>query len=546
VRDWLDQIILYRNTGAVADQFDYYYTDANGFYDAAGRIRREATASTGVTHAFAYDNLSQLIAESAPDVGTVSYQYDPADNRTRKTKNGVTDYYGYYPGTNKLWWVNQGTNAAPSAGQMTPPYTLFSYDSVGRATQRDRRYTSNGLRRVYDFSWDGDDRLRAVKESGANRLLADYDGDGIRLHKWDNWTSDHYYSWGPGGLLTDSNDSAVYTPGLAQRTTSLGDRFTHSDWLGSTRYTSDSTGFNLPGVLNFDAFGNRSSTGGVDPLPSTPFEFAGAWGYQREYETASEPGVGLQYLEQRYYDAAVGRFISPDPIGFAGGLNLYGYVADNPVGGVDPSGLQGGEERDPLEEAKELKEFEEELGRHLEPAPVFGRATGAGARLARARAILSRVNARNRALGRAIESLPDPEGFLLRQSCDLMRLAEEVQTRVPVHPRFDRFYVRADELLNAANVRPLHPIYPEQMRGSPEVGHGGVSNLSNAELLKFGGPKGNDPISGFRSYPRGGDYSRPGPLINIRGGHHRLEEIRNRVLNGGIPRDTLIEFKIAH
>jgi RHS repeat-associated protein len=135
-------------------------------------------------------------------------------------------------------------------------------------------------------------------------------------------------------------DGAVYTRGLAQRTNTLGDRFFHTDWLGSTRYTSDGTGFNLPATLNFDAFGNRGGTGGVDPVPSTPFEFAGAFGYQREYETASEPGVGLQYLEQRYYDPAVGRFISPDPIGFAGGLNLYGYGAGDPVGAVDPSGTE--------------------------------------------------------------------------------------------------------------------------------------------------------------------------------------------------------------
>jgi len=52
----------------------------------------------------------------------------------------------------------------------------------------------------------------------------------------------------------------------------------------------------------------------------------------------SEPG-GLYYMRARYYDAETGRFISEDPIGFAGGdLNLYAYVANNPVLFVDPDG----------------------------------------------------------------------------------------------------------------------------------------------------------------------------------------------------------------
>jgi hypothetical protein len=37
----------------------------------------------------------------------------------------------------------------------------------------------------------------------------------------------------------------------------------------------------------------------------------------------------------------VGRFLTPDPIGFAGGFNLYAYCGNNPVGAVDPSGLWG-------------------------------------------------------------------------------------------------------------------------------------------------------------------------------------------------------------
>jgi uncharacterized protein RhaS with RHS repeats len=44
-------------------------------------------------------------------------------------------------------------------------------------------------------------------------------------------------------------------------------------------------------------------------------------------------------MRARYYDANVGRFISEDPAGFAGGLNLYAYVGGNPIMLVDPSGL---------------------------------------------------------------------------------------------------------------------------------------------------------------------------------------------------------------
>nr|WP_319527521.1 RHS repeat-associated core domain-containing protein [Pseudomonas laurentiana] len=48
--------------------------------------------------------------------------------------------------------------------------------------------------------------------------------------------------------------------------------------------------------------------------------------------------TGLHYNRYRYYDPLVGRFISKDPIGYAGGLNLYVY-APNPVFWIDPFGL---------------------------------------------------------------------------------------------------------------------------------------------------------------------------------------------------------------
>jgi RHS repeat-associated protein len=49
--------------------------------------------------------------------------------------------------------------------------------------------------------------------------------------------------------------------------------------------------------------------------------------------------TGLHYNWNRYYDPSTGRYITPDPIGLAGGLNLYGYVLNNPVNFIDPKGL---------------------------------------------------------------------------------------------------------------------------------------------------------------------------------------------------------------
>ena len=50
--------------------------------------------------------------------------------------------------------------------------------------------------------------------------------------------------------------------------------------------------------------------------------------------------TGLYYNRHRYYDPNSGRFVSKDPIGLMGGINVYTYVA-NPTGWIDPLGLEG-------------------------------------------------------------------------------------------------------------------------------------------------------------------------------------------------------------
>ena len=51
--------------------------------------------------------------------------------------------------------------------------------------------------------------------------------------------------------------------------------------------------------------------------------------------------TGLHYNYHRYYDPTLGRFIQPDPIGLAGGLNLYEYSDGDPLRGCEVLGLTG-------------------------------------------------------------------------------------------------------------------------------------------------------------------------------------------------------------
>ncbi len=112
--------------------------------------------------------------------------------------------------------------------------------------------------------------------------------------------------------------------------------FNQENALGSTIATRNADG-TLGGRWEYDAYGNERSrpASGITVDLRTDFRFAGKHGYISDLDT------GFDLLGARYYIPRLGRFLTQDPIGHAGGLNLYAYCENNPLLKIDPNGKQG-------------------------------------------------------------------------------------------------------------------------------------------------------------------------------------------------------------
>jgi RHS repeat-associated protein len=91
-------------------------------------------------------------------------------------------------------------------------------------------------------------------------------------------------------------------------------------------------------TYEYDAYGIplTDPCGVVNPFPSTALRasrYVGQLGYYKDRDHR------MMLLGARYYDPYIGRFITQDPIGYAGGTNLYRYGGDNPATYVDPWGF---------------------------------------------------------------------------------------------------------------------------------------------------------------------------------------------------------------
>ena len=162
--------------------------------------------------------------------------------------------------------------------------------------------------------------LRAWKSDASGRLYYLYDGSDPVAELDSSGNIQAVNTFGAGGLVSRrtaaTNASVFYT----------------FDERGNVAQRLDSYGSVLSTDL-YDAFGGRTGTASQSTSSSgDPWGFVGQWGYQTDNET------GLVLCTHRFYDPQQGRFLTRDPLGYDGGVNLYGYTANNPVNWMDPDG----------------------------------------------------------------------------------------------------------------------------------------------------------------------------------------------------------------
>ncbi len=130
-----------------------------------------------------------------------------------------------------------------------------------------------------------------------------------------------YYLWAPGRLL-GFIDAASGVLTVA-----------HCDEYGSVVALTDASG----NTLHTACYGPNGQDWGTTGTNPTPFAWLGGHGVQR---VAVSDHLGPLYLTRyRLYAASLNRFLSPDPLGLAGGLNLYAYAEGDPLTYIDPLGL---------------------------------------------------------------------------------------------------------------------------------------------------------------------------------------------------------------
>lgn len=283
-------------------------------YDALGNIATY-TAPDGEVITYTYDNLGQLL--SAVGDQTYTYTYDSVGNIV--TANGHTYTYGNADWKDLLTAFDGET---------------ITYDASGNPLSY-----YNGTR--YTFTWKNGRNLASASSVNGS-VSYTYDSDGLRTKKTVSGDATHYYFYASGQLLRESYsgnfldfsyDANGYPYALKYNGTTY---YYITNLQGDVMYLVDGTGATVASY-EYDPYGNIiSATGSMAEV--NPLRYRGYY-YDAELE--------MYYLQSRYYDPMVGRFINADEsvcLGASGtvfGYNSFSYCENNPINMVDYSGYFG-------------------------------------------------------------------------------------------------------------------------------------------------------------------------------------------------------------
>ncbi len=219
--------------------------------------------------------------------------YDAAGNLTQKCENGTVTLTGS-PATACTGAIvtnltHDQLNRVSAAAVTAAPNHSFTYDDQGRRLSKTVGATTT------NYLYNGQDILAEYQSwSGALAHLTHGPGTDEPLQRVQGTVGHSYMQDGLGSVVAAVPHDAV-------------------------------NGGATVGTQRFDAWGNTvAQSSAAVPL----------YGY-----TGREPdATGLIYYRARYYDPAIQRFTQRDPIGWAGGINGYAYVGNNPINLTDPSG----------------------------------------------------------------------------------------------------------------------------------------------------------------------------------------------------------------
>ncbi|ATQ74208.1 hypothetical protein CR152_06615 [Massilia violaceinigra] len=332
-----------RRAGAVERTFSYDPMGRLTGFKRQFLVEPMQDGQITTSRSYVYDHTGRLTRSSDDQNGEKRFLYDPL-GQILQASGRIDEYFSFDPAGNILDTNLHSPNKAPGNRISSFKGQSYAYDAYGNVQSR----VGSGDR--MELLWNGLNEL-VEAECNNNGVLShtsfEYDALGRRTRKHDQFGCTEFL-W-DGNLLAQSRRGGrvslfLFEPNtyFPMATIQDGEVFWYEcDQIGTPIVLLDNAG-RAVWDADYAVWGKQiAKRNGTDGTIATsyaresnrieqPFRFQGQ---QFDAET------GLHYNRFRYYDPWCGRFISPDPIGLAGGTNVYAY-APNPFSWSDPLGLK--------------------------------------------------------------------------------------------------------------------------------------------------------------------------------------------------------------